>query len=155
MPEVPTLIKTAQLVASAVLLAACGHTIASSFVAQSQLAPPDAFQCVMKEFEIMGYQRTSYDKSALRTSAHQVNPKITFSNTQFRRTWDRLDVQVQAGAGGTDVNVTALTEAEYFGQQGPTFSRLEPTADVKQAAATLQQACSSSATAPAASPQQQ
>jgi hypothetical protein len=149
------LIKTAPLVASAVLLAACGHAIASSFVSQSQLAPPDAFQCVMKQFEQLGFQRTMYDKDALRTSAHKVNPTITFSNTQFRRTWDRLDIQVRAGAGGTEVNVTALTEAESFGQQGPVFSRLEPSADVKDAAAAVQRACSAAAPAPAAPPPQQ
>ena len=52
------MIKTALLVASAVALAGCGRAIATSSVSESQLAPADAFQCVMKEFETLGYQRT-------------------------------------------------------------------------------------------------
>jgi hypothetical protein len=149
------LIKTAPIVATAFLLAACGRAIATASVSESQLAPPDAFQCVMKEFEVLGYQRTSYARDALRTTARKVNPKITFSNVQFRKTWDRLEVQVQAGAKGTDLKVTPSTAAEYFGQTGPVLNQLETSAEAKDAAATLQQACSSSATAPAASPQQQ
>ncbi len=149
------MIKTAPLVATAALLAACGHAIATASVSESQLAPPDAFQCVMKEFDIMGYQRTSYDKDALLTKARKVNPKITFSNVQFRRGWDLLEVQVRAGATGTDLKVTPSTAAEYFGQTGPILNQLETSAEAKEAAATLQRVCSSSATAPAASPSQQ
>jgi hypothetical protein len=148
------LIKTAPLVAIAAVLAACGHAIATASVSESQLAPPDAFQCAMREFDVLGYQRTSFDKDRLLTTARKVNPKITFSNVQFRRTWDRLEVQVQPGAKGTDLKVTPSTAAEYFGQTGPVLNQLETSADAKEAAATLQRACSSSATAPAATPQQ-
>ena len=148
------MIKTAALVATAALLAACGHAIATASVSESQLAPPDAFQCVMREFEVLGFQRTSYDKGSLLTNARRVNPKITFSNVQFRRTWDRLEVQVQAGSKGTDLKVTPSTAAEYFGQTGPVLNPLETSAEAKEAAAALQQACSSSATAPPATPQQ-
>ncbi|HTC24513.1 MAG TPA: hypothetical protein VK688_09130 [Gemmatimonadales bacterium] len=148
------MIKTAALVATAALLAACGHAIATASVSESQLAPPDAFQCVMREFEVLGFQRTSYDKGSLLTNARRVNPKITFSNVQFRRTWDRLEVQVQAGSKGTDLKVTPSTAAEYFGQTGPVLNPLETSAEAKEAAAALQQACSSSATAPPPAPQQ-
>ena len=146
------MIKTAPLLASVALVAACGHTIATSSVSVSQLAPRDAFQCVMKQFEELGFQRTMYDKDDLRTSARKVNPKITFSNVQFRKTWDRLDVQVRPGATGTDVNVTATTVAEYFSQNALNYNYLPPTDDVKQAAQTVQRACSSAAPAAAATP---
>lgn len=148
------MIKTAPIVATAVLLAACGRAIATATVSESELAPPVAFQCVMREFDVLGYQRTSYDKDRLLTTARKVNPKITFSNVQFRRTWDRLEVQVQAGAKGTDLKVTPSTAAEYFGQTGTVLNQLETSAEAKEAATTLQRACSSSATAPAATPQQ-
>jgi hypothetical protein len=148
------LIKTAPLVAIAAVLAACGHAIATASLSESQLAPPDAFQCVMREFDVLGYQRTSFDKARLLTTARKVNPKITFSNVQFRKTWDRLEVQVQAGAKGTDLKVTPSTAAEYFGQTGPVLNQLETSTEAKEAATTLQQACSSSATAPPPSPQQ-
>jgi len=149
------LTKTALFVPSAVLLAACSHAIATSSISESQLAPPDAFQCVIKEFETLGYQRTSYDKDALRTAARKVNPRITFSNVQFRRTWDLLEVQAQAGAKGTDLKVTTSTAAEYFGQTGPILNTIETSAEAKDAAAAMQRTCSSSATAPAAAAPQQ
>ena len=149
------MIKTASLVASAVLLVACGHAIATSYVSESQLPPPDAFKCVMDEFQKLKFQRISYDTDALRTSARRVNPKITFSNVQFRKTWDRLDVEVRPGAKGTDVNVTATTVAEYFSQNAQNYNALPPSDEVKEAAQAVQTACSSSATVPAPSPSQQ
>ena len=149
------MIKTAPLFASAVLLAACGRAIATSSVSESQLAPPDAFKCVMDQFQKLKFQRTSYDTDALRTSARRVNPKITFSNVQFRNTWDRLDVQIQVGARGTDVNVTATTVAEYFSQNAQNYNALPPSDYVKEAAQAVQQACGATAPAPAAPYQQQ
>jgi hypothetical protein len=146
------LIRPAPVLAAAVALAACGHAIAASSVSESQLAPPDAFQCVMKQFEQLGFQRTMYDKDELRTSARKVNPKITFSNVQFRKTWDRLDVQIRTGAKGTDLNVTASTVAEYFSQNAQNYNYLPPTDDVKQAAQTVQRACGPAAPAAAATP---
>jgi hypothetical protein len=91
-----------------------------------------------------------YDKDELRTSARKVNPKITFSNVQFRKTWDRLEVQVRPGAKGTDVNVTATTVAEYFSQNALNYNYLPPSDDVKQAAQAIQSACSTPSAAPAA-----
>ena len=149
------MIKTTLLLASAVLLAACGHAIATSSVSQSQLAPPDAFKCVMDEFQKLKFQRTMYDTDALRTSARRVNPKITFSNVQFRKTWDQLDVEVHPGANGTDVNVTATTVAEYFSQNAQNYNALPPSDEVKEAAQAVQSACGATATAPAPTPYQQ
>ena len=141
------------LLASAVLLAACGRAIATSSVSQSQLAPPDALKCVMDQFQKLKFQRISYDTDAFRTSARRVNPKITFSNVQFRKTWDRLDVEIRPGAKGTEVNVTATTVAEYFSQNALNYNTLPPSDEVKEAAQAVQGACSSSATVPPAQPQ--
>jgi galactitol-specific phosphotransferase system IIB component len=149
------LIKTTLLLASAVLLAACGRAIATSSVSQSQLAPPDALKCVMDQFQKLKFQRISYDTDAFRTSARRVNPKITFSNVQFRKTWDRLDVEIRAGAKGTDVNVTATTVAEYFSQNALNYNTLPPSDEVKEAAQAVQNACSTTATAPTPAPYQQ
>jgi hypothetical protein len=149
------LIKTTLLLASAVLLAACGHAIATSSVSQSPLAPPDALKCVMDQFQKLKFQRISYDTDAFRASARRVNPKITFSNVQFRKTWDRLDVEIRAGAKGTDVNVTATTVAEYFSQNAQNYNALPPSDEVKEAAQAVQNACSTNATAPTPTPYQQ
>jgi galactitol-specific phosphotransferase system IIB component len=150
------LTKIVPLLLSAVLLAACGRAIATSSAFQTQLAPPAAFQCAMDQFEKLKFQRISYDTDAFRTSARRVNPKITFSNVQFRKTWDRLDVEIRTDTKGTDVNVTASTVAEYFSQNAQNYNSLPPSDEVKQAAQTIQRACSTTAVAPAApAPQQQ
>jgi hypothetical protein len=135
------LTRLSQILVACLFLAACGRPVASSSVIPSQLAPPDAFQCVMQVFQQLGFQRTMYDKDELRTSARKVNPKITFSNTQFRKTWDRLDVDVQTGSTGTGINVQAATEAEYFSQNGKNFERLSPSPEVQEAAGQLQTRC--------------
>ena len=133
--------RSVALLSVAVALAACGPTIAKSSTSQSQLAPPDALQCVLKHFDQLGYQRTMYDKDALRASARKVNPKITFSNVQFRKTWDRLEVEIGAGGTGTDLKVTPSTAAEYFGQTGPVYEQLKTSVQASQAAQSVQQAC--------------
>ena len=140
--------RTALPFASALLLVACGRPTATSSVAPSRLAPPDAFQCVMKTFQTLEFQRTMYDNDDLRTSARRENPKITFSNTQFRKTWDRLDVQVRPGTTGTELDVLSVTEAEYFSQNGKNFRQLPPSPEVQQAAAELRTRCSEPATIP-------
>ena len=63
----------------------------------------------MKTFQVLGFERTMYDQDELRTSARKENPKITFSNTQFRKTWDRLDVNVRPGTAGTDIDIATAT----------------------------------------------
>ena len=140
----------ALLLAASFGIAACGPNIAKPSTSQSQLPPPDALQCVMKQFEQLGYQRTMYDKDDFRTSARKVNPKITFSDVQFRKTWDRLEVEIGPGASGTDVKVTPSTAAEYFTQIGPTYNPLKTSDEATQAAQAVQQACR--AAAPAAQP---
>jgi hypothetical protein len=98
----------------------------------------------MKAFQTLGFQRTMYDQDELRTSARKENPKITFSNVSFRKTWDRLDVDVQAGASGTDLEIATVTEAEYFNQRGKSLEQLSPSGDVQQAARDLQKRCDGS-----------
>jgi hypothetical protein len=129
------------LLATAWVFIACGRPQAVASAAPSQLPPPDAFQCVMKAFTAMGFQRTMYDQDQLRTSAKRENPKITFSNTQFRRTWDRLDVDVQVGTSGTDLDIVSVTEAEYFRQNGKYLEPIAPSPEVQQAAEELQRRC--------------
>jgi hypothetical protein len=95
-----------------------------------------------------------YDKDDLRTSARKVNPKITFSNVQFRKTWDRLDVEVGAGANGTELKVTPATAAEYFTQTGPTYNQLKTSDQATQAAQAVQRECGAATPAAAPTPQQ-
>jgi hypothetical protein len=135
------LLKTALALALVLLVVACGKPTAAISVAPSQLAPPDAFRCVTSGLQSLGFQRTMFDQDELRTSARKENPKITFSNTQFRKTWDRLDVKVQPADSGTAMDVTAITEAEYFSQNGKNLEPLKPSAEVRQAAEQLQTRC--------------
>lgn len=149
--------RTALPFAFTLLLVACGRPVATSSVAPSQLPPPEAFQCVMKAFQVLGFQRTMYDQDQLQTSARKENPKITFSNTQFRKTWDRLDVGVRPGTTGTDIDIVSVTEAEYFSQNGKNLRQLAPSPEVQQAARELQTRCRESGPIPtdSAPPSQQ
>jgi hypothetical protein len=124
------------------LLAGCGRTMISSLDARSTLTPPDAFECVMKAFEAEGFRRTLYDKDELRTSARRVNPKITFSNIQFRKAYDVLEVDIHSGASGeTEMNVKASTLAEYFSQAGQVFETQATSTDAQEAARTIASRC--------------
>lgn len=153
--------KAALSLCLALLVAACGRSFATSSMSQSQLAPEDALKCVMDQFKKLKFQRASYDTESFRTTGRRVNPKITFSNVQFRKTWDRLDVEITPGASGTELNVTPSTAAEYFSQAGQTYNQLETSEDAQQAAATIQRECSATTTAdsvstpPSSSPQPQ
>ena len=124
------------------LVAGCGQTMASALDTRSTMAPPDAFACVMKAFETEGFNRTSYDKDELRTAARRQNDKIQASNTQFRKGWDILEVDIASGAEGqTEMNVKASTVGEYFGQRGPVYEPRETSAEAKEAARTIAARC--------------
>jgi len=140
--------KAALFLCIALLVAACGRSFATSSTSQSQLAPEDALKCVMDQFKKLKFQRASYDTESFRTTGRRVNPKITFSNVQFRKTWDRLDVEITPGASGTDLKVTPSTAAEYFSQAGQTYNQLETSKDAQEAATTIQRECSSASAAP-------
>lgn len=103
----------------------------------------------MKRMKALGFQRTMYDEDELRTSGRKENPEITFSSTQFHKTWDRLDVQVLAAASGTTLTVLPVTEAEYFGQNGKYFQALRPSEEVVQAGEKLQRDCATEPATPA------
>jgi hypothetical protein len=124
------------------LLAGCGRTMISSLDARSTLTPPDAFECVMKAFEAEGFRRSLYDKDELRTAARRVNPKITFSNIQFRKAYDVLEVDINSGASGeTEMKVKASTLAEYFSQAGQVFETQATSTDAQEAARTIASRC--------------
>ena len=124
------------------LAAGCGRALASSLDARSTLAPPDAFECVMKAFEAEGFKRTSYDKDALRTVARRVNPKITFSNTQFQKAYEQLEVDIGSGPdGATALKVSASTVAEYFSQAGQIFEPQKTSPQAQEAAGTIAARC--------------
>jgi hypothetical protein len=83
-----------------------------------------------------------YDEEELRTSARKVNPAITFSNTAWRKTWDRLDVDVKQEQSGIALNILTVTEAEYFSQQGKLLEQIAPSGEVQEAARKLESRCS-------------
>ena len=128
--------------ASLLLLAGCGQTVASSANVRSTMPPPEAFDCVLKAFEAEGFKRSSYDKDELRASARRQNEKVQLSNTQFRRGWDVLEVDIASGASGeTELNIKASTVVEFFSQQGPVFETRETSREATEAATTITQQC--------------
>jgi hypothetical protein len=126
----------------ALLTVACGRTIAMSSKTESKLAPPDAYKCVTKQLDTLGFERTSHDDKEFRLTARKVNPKITFSSPTFQRTWDQLEAQAVAGPAGTELQMKASTAAQYFVQTGLVLNELSPSDDVKQAAQELMRRCS-------------
>ena len=126
------------------LLAACGRAASTASTAPTQLAPEEAFRCAMKGFQELGFQRTMYDEEELRTSGRRENPKITFSDTRWRKTWDRLDVHVSHAERGTLLEIQSMTEAEYFTQTGKLVEPVSTSTDVQEAAQKLGSRCSGS-----------
>lgn len=126
----------------AVLTVACGPTIATSAKTESKLAPPDAYKCVTKQLDTLGFERTSHDDKEFRLTARKENPKITFSSPQFQKTLDRIEAQAVAGPTGTELHVKATTVAQYFAQTGLIYNELSPSDDAKRAAQTILSKCS-------------
>lgn len=134
--------KMCTILLTLVLAAACGRTLASSLDTRSTMPPPDAFECVMKAFEAEGFKGTSYDKDEFRTTARRVNPKITFSNVQFRKAYDVLEVDINSGASGeAEMKVAASTVAEYFSQAGQIFETQKTSPEAQEAARTIAARC--------------
>lgn len=124
------------------VLAACGRTLVSSLNTRSTMSPPDAFECVMKTFEAEGFKRSSYDKDEYRISARRVNTKISFSNVQFQKAYDVIEVDINSGASGeTEMKLAASTMAEYFSQAGQVFETQQTSADAQEAARTIASRC--------------
>jgi hypothetical protein len=126
------------------LLAACGRAASTASMAPTPLAPEEAFRCVMKGFQEFGFQRTMYDEEELRTSARRENPKITFSDTRWRKTWDRLDVQVSRAEKGALLEIQSVTEAEYFTQTGKIVEPVSTSKEAQEAAQKLGSRCNGS-----------
>jgi hypothetical protein len=125
-----------------VLAAGCSRTLISSMNARSTLAPPDAFDCVMKAFEAEGFRRVSYDKDELRTTARRVNSKFSVSNVSFQKAYDQLEVDVNSGSSGeTELAVKASSIAEYFSQAGQTFETMKASVEAQEAARTIAGRC--------------
>lgn len=127
-------------------LAACVRPIATPAVSRSELQPQETFQCVLHQFEQLGFARTMYDTRDFRASARKANPKIAYADVMFRGGWDRLDVQARPDSGGSRLTITPSTVAEYYGHTGPHYSQLSTSDGAAQAANAIQRACSSGAT---------
>src|SRR4051812_26736288 len=125
----------------ALLTVACGPTITTTAKTQSRLAPPDAYKCVTKQLDTLGFDRTSHDDQDLRLTARKENPKITFSSPQFQKTLDMIEAQAVNGPTGTELNVKASTSAQYFSQTGLIYNQLSTSDDAKRAAQTILSKC--------------
>jgi CDP-diacylglycerol pyrophosphatase len=126
------------------LLGACGGggLLYTTLTATPAAGPPDVFECVRTKLSQLEYQQTSIDLNDRRIVARNIDDKATRPDTQFRRLINRLEIQANAGADGrTQLKVVAHTFGDYFTSRGPTEIEEEASAEVKQDAQAVIEAC--------------
>jgi hypothetical protein len=132
------------LFVGAFVISACAQRFAADESMQTSATPDQTFECVRKQFDSLGYRRTSLDTDARRVNGTKIDEKTRRSDTQFRRMLNKLEVEVSPGANGqTSLTVTGRTFAEYTTQRGPTEVEEKASADVRSATQTLLERCRS------------
>jgi|1186.fasta_scaffold132748_2 hypothetical protein len=133
------------LFVGALVISACAQQrFAAEESMQSSATPDQTFQCVRKQFDSLGYKRTSLDTDARRVNGTKIDEKTRRADTQFRRMLNKLEVEVSPEANGqTSLKVTGRTIAEYTTQRGPTEVEEKASADVRSATQTLLERCRS------------
>jgi hypothetical protein len=130
------------LLGSLLLLVACAQRYAAPASAQTSAAPEETFECVKRQMSSLGYKQSSVDVDEHRISGTKIDVEARRADTQFRRLFDRLDVEVAPQADGqTGIQVQARTFAEYTTQRGPTEVEEKASDDVKAAAQKLLEKC--------------
>jgi len=128
----------------ALMLSACGQTLASPLNTRTAAGPEDTFACVRKQLGELGYKQTSNDVTEHRIAATKVDWKSRRPDVQFRRILNKLDVDVSAEADGrTSVQVLPRTFAEYTTHRGPTEVQEKSSDEAKADAEQLLERCRS------------
>ena len=132
------------LFVGALVISACAQRFAAEESMQTSATPDQTFQCVRKQFDSLGYRRTSLDTDARRVNGTKIDEKTRRADTQFRRMLNKLEVEVSPEATGqTSLKVAGHTFAEYTTQRGPTEVEEKASADVRSATQTLLERCRS------------
>lgn len=130
--------------AGALVLSACGQTLSQPINTRTSAGPQDAFACVRKGLNELGYKQTSHDESSLRVSASKIDSKSRRPDVQFRRMHNKLDIQVAAEADGqTSIEALPRTFAEYTTQRGPTEEQEKASGQARADAKQLLERCRS------------
>jgi hypothetical protein len=125
------------------LVGACGGgTYAATLTASPSAGPADAIACAKAQLRPLGYQQTAFDELDNRLNARKVDNSVQRADPRYRRNVDRLEIQAAAGADGTSVlTVTGRTFAEFETHRGPTEEEQRASANVKQSAQAILDAC--------------
>ena len=130
------------LLGAALLLSACTQRYAEPVNARSSAAPEEAFECVKRQMNELGYKQTSVDVDQRRISGTKIDMKSRRSDSQFRRILDKLEVEVAPHADGqTSIEVRGRTFAEYTTQRGPTEVEEKASDEVQAATRQILERC--------------
>jgi len=126
------------------LLGACGGagSLPIALTASPSSSPPDAMACVKAKLDTLGYAPTSFDQTDMRLTARRIDNSLHRADPQYRRNVDRLEIQATPAADGkTSLTVTGRSYAEYETHRGPTEQEERASANARQAAQALVDAC--------------
>ncbi len=134
------------LALTAVLLlpAGCGSALYLAVKGTSPRPPAEVFDCVKRQFLVLGYTQDSFDMEAHRISARKYDWETRRADTQFRRMVERLSIEIaDSTGGGAHLRIGAHTFAELTTQRGPTEVEQSASPAVRAAAQALLEACGS------------
>ncbi|HKT58421.1 MAG TPA: hypothetical protein VJQ46_00120 [Gemmatimonadales bacterium] len=123
---------------------ACGGagSLPVALTASPSSSPPDAMACVKAKLDTLGYSLVSFDQADLRLNMRRVDNSINRADPQYRRNIDRLEIQATPAADGkTSLTITGRSYAEYETHRGPTEQEERASANVRQTAQALVDAC--------------
>jgi len=130
------------LAATATLLAGCSGTLFRTSSVVSPAGPDEVYACVQTQLQKQGFQRVQYDVTRRYINAQKVDPSEHRSDGLYRKTVNRLDVQVTTEATGTGLQVKARTFDEMDSQRGPVQEERAVTNQALLEAQELTRACS-------------
>ena len=126
---------------------ACGGpgSLPIALTASPSSSPPDAMACVKAKLDTLGYALASFDQTDMRLTARRIDNTVQRADPQYRRNVDRLEVQATPGADGkTSLKITGRSYGEYETHRGPTEVEESASANARQAAQTVVDACGKS-----------
>jgi hypothetical protein len=98
--------------------------------------------CARARLDTLGYATASFDQTDLRLTVLKVDNSVHRADPKYRRNIDRLEVESTPGADGkTKLSVIGRTYADYSTERGPTEVEEAASANVRQSAQAVVDAC--------------
>jgi hypothetical protein len=126
------------------LLGACGGagSLPIALTATPSSSPPDAIACVKAKLDTLGYSPVSYDQADFLLIARRIDNSRQRADPQYRRNVDRFEIQASPGADGkTSLKITGRSYGEYETHRGPTEVEESASANARETAQALVEAC--------------